>query len=153
MRKIDRVLIGISSSMLFVTGLILFGMIYIFQTFDEFGVVVNPAQPAMQVIHLVFAPLFVFAVGAIFHTHILSGLRKNGTGMRSGLVMSVLLFVMILSGYAVQLVSSSQLRTALSLMHTVSGVLWAGFLVAHVLGERRRSIQTRMRASDMLPNR
>ena len=59
------------------TGLVYAWMRYLVEPVDEWAVVNHPWQPHMQHLHVLLAPLLVFAVGLIWSAHVL-GKLKNG---------------------------------------------------------------------------
>ena len=87
---------------------------------------------------MLFAPLFVFAVGLIFERHIWLRVRNgHRAGRRSGLGLFALLLPMILSGYALQVSESLEARAAWTWIHVITSLLWILAWVAHQIAAHR----------------
>ena len=123
-----------------ITGIIYAIMRYFMVPADPFSVVNHPWQPHMQHLHVLTAPLMVFAVGLIWKKHIAehwrSGLR---IGRRSGVGMIMIMAPMILSGYMIQVTVTDLWRTIWIVVHCVTSGLWAAGYVIHQIA----SIQKR----------
>ncbi|MBT8461652.1 MAG: hypothetical protein KJO44_03945 [Gemmatimonadetes bacterium] len=103
---------------------------------DQWSVVNHPLEPWFLKLHIVVAPVFVFAVGLVATRHIIPHLKKREpSGRRSGLIMVWMLLPMALTGYLVQVVSSPRWLVPLAIVHIVTG---CAFLVG-IAGHRVRS--------------
>ncbi|HXO18770.1 MAG TPA: hypothetical protein VOA87_02470, partial [Thermoanaerobaculia bacterium] len=60
------------------TGLVYAWMRYLLAPADPFAVVNHPLQPLVQHLHVLAAPLLVFAVGLIWRRHVWAGWRLGG---------------------------------------------------------------------------
>ena len=100
---------------------------------DEFALVNHPWQPALHLLHVVTVPLFVFALGLLWPTHIAPKLCSRATARRrSGIGLMALAVPMIASGYAVQVSVAVEWRTAWAWAHGVTSVLFLLLFLAHL---------------------
>lgn len=99
------------------------------QRAGEFGPEPHPWLPAAQHLHVLTAPLLVFALGMMVRGHLQARLKKGPEGRSTGLGAAFLIAPMVLSGYGVQVVTSPAWRTGLSWAHGISAGL---FLLAYL---------------------
>ena len=101
---------------------------------DPFSAVHHPLEPWSLDLHVLAAPVLVFAFGWIFKDHILAKLSAAGVPARRSGVLGVILFVpMVVSGYLLQVVTSEALHGPLVVLHLASGALFAGTYAVHLL--------------------
>ncbi|HEY4492102.1 MAG TPA: hypothetical protein VI958_08865, partial [Acidobacteriota bacterium] len=108
-----------------------------------------PLEPYLLDAHVLLAPLLVFAVGLILHSHILSKLETgNRIARKSGILLVALFIVMVASGYLLQ-ATTGILHTASFAIHLGSGCLWAVSYLGHQLSSLRfrRSLAQNGRSS------
>ena len=113
------------------TGLIYAWMSYLLQPVDEWAVVNHPWQPLVQHLHVLSAPLLVFAIGLIWSVHALAKLRNGRRGRASGLGLMALFLPMAASGYLLQVAVDPEWRRRWVVIHIVSSLLWVGALAVH----------------------
>lgn len=139
------------------TGLVYAWMAYAVRPADEFAVANHPLQPQVQHLHILLAPLLVFAVGLIWQCHVWShwrsGVRQR---RRSGLSLALTTVPMIASGYLIQTAVEPAWREIWIGVHLVSSGLWLlGYLVHQVLTLRelwaRRRGGRSARAGELVP--
>ena len=111
------------------TGLIYAWMSYLLQPVDEWAVVNHPWQPLVQHLHVLSAPLLVFAIGLIWSVHALAKLRNGRRGRTSGLGLMALFLPMAASGYLLQVAVDPGWRRTWIWVHDVSSLLWVGAFV------------------------
>ena len=107
---------------------------YFAATDDPWAVVNHPLEPWLLKLHVISAPLFVFAVGLVTTRHILPHLR-SGTpaGRRTGLVMVWTIVPMVATGYLLQVLTVPDWLLPLAVGHIVVGVVFlVGFLLHRV---------------------
>jgi hypothetical protein len=114
----------------------------------EFGIEPHPWQGLLQHAHVLTAPLLVLAVGVALRGHGL-GMLKQGLrpGRWTGLCLLFLSAPMILSGYAIQVVTESSTHRALAWVH---GASWGAFLLSyatHSVVAWTRAARAALRAS------
>ena len=139
MTRFERWSLWVSTLLVSLTGLGFTWAKYFAASDDPWTVVNHPLEPWLLKLHLVSAPMFVFAVGLVTTRHILPHLL-SGTpeGRRTGLVMVWTIIPMVVSGYLVQVVSLPGWMLPLAIGHIVVGIVFlVGFLV-HCTRKRAR---------------
>ena len=116
------------------SGIVYLWMKYFMTSDDPFSVVNHPLQPYTLSLHLLTAPLLVFAFGLIFESHIANRLRL-GTPLnrRSGLISVFTFALMTGSGYALQITAAATLSRAALVLHLASSGLFLVSYLAHQL--------------------
>jgi hypothetical protein len=145
MTRFEKLLLWWSTAAVTVTGLVYAWMKYLVQPADEWAVVNHPLQPLVLKLHILVAPVLVFAVGMIATRHVVAHLRaRTAQGRRSGTAAALVIVPMILSGYLIQTVTDSGWLTALGWVHLGTGVVFAAASAVHGVTARRR--RTRVQA-------
>ena len=107
------------------TGVVYAIMRYFMQPADEWAVVNHPWQPHVQHLHVLAAPLLVFACGLIWHRHVVSSLRgETGRGARTGPGLLLAFGPMVLSGYMIQTTTGESWRQLWVVVHVASSAAW-----------------------------
>ena len=120
------------------TGLLYGYFRYLAVPEDEFSVVNHPMQPDVHHLHILLAPLLVFACGWIWQNHVWKRIRSGYPRHRkSGWFMIGTLFPMIFSGYLVQICQEESWRLAWVWVHGITSCVWLLFAVIHPLLPRR----------------
>lgn len=134
MKRTDAALTYVATASAAGTGFVYGWMLYLAEPVDEFALVNHPWQPTMHLLHVVTVPLFVFAFGLLWPTHIAPKLRSGARARRrSGIGLVFLAVPMIASGYAVQVSVAAEWRTAWAWVHGVTSVLFTLVFVLHLL--------------------
>jgi hypothetical protein len=116
------------------TGAVYAWMRWWLQPVDEFAVVNHPWQPTVQHLHVLAAPLLVFAVGLLWSAHALPRLREgNPARRRTGLLLVLLVWPMVLTGVLVQVVADERWRAIAGYAHGVASALWTAGYGGHAL--------------------
>lgn len=116
------------------TGLAYMYMRYLLPSDDPFAVVNHPWQVPMLALHVVAAPLVIFAFGTVLRSHILKKLvSKSQPDRRSGWVSLISFSAMALSGYLLQVVSSVALLDVMVVVHIATGVVFVIGYGAHLV--------------------
>lgn len=119
------------------TGVVYAWMSYVSEPMDEFAVVNHPWQPAVQHLHVLTAPLLVFACGLIWSRHVWKRVRSGFRGRRpTGLALAASVWPMVVSGYLIQVTVEEHWRTAWIWVHVVTSVLWLAGYCVHQLSAR-----------------
>ena len=116
----------------------------------EFGPEPHPWLPAAQHLHVLTAPLLLFALGMTVRGHLQAKLKRGSEGRRTGLGAAFLIAPMVLSGYAVQVVTTPALRTAFSWVHGLSAGLFLLAYLGHLLVRARRGTEETQAAAAAL---
>ena len=140
MNRIEYWFVHLSTILVGVTGLIYAVMRYLMEPMDPYAVVNHPWQPHMQHLHILVAPLVVFAVGLIWQRHITSHWRMGlKTGRGSGIGMVLATAPMVVSGYLIQVTVTDRWRTIWVVAHCVASGLWiAGYVIHQVVAFTRK---------------
>ena len=135
MNLFERVMLWGSTAAIALSGVVYAVMKYFMSTDDPYAVVNHPLQPLVLKIHIVAAPLFVFAVGAVFVRHIWKQWRSGvAQGRSSGLWLMLTIFPMVLSGYLIQTVTTESLLFWLVAIHLITGTIYiAGYAIHQVV--------------------
>ena len=119
------------------TGLVYAWMRYLVTPVDPFAVVNHPWQPTWMHLHVLAAPLLVFAVGMVWRRHVWCGWRLGiRARRRSGLGLALSLAPMIVSAGLLQVSVGEGWRRAWGWVHLATGGLWIAGYLAHQLMRR-----------------
>ena len=122
------------------TGLVFGWMLYFAAPTDEFAIVNHPWQPEVHALHILFAPLLVFACGLFWREHVWKRVKKGFPSRRkSGLVLFALFGLMVISGYFIQTAVDEGWRLAWVWTHGVSSSIWLLGYVIHQFAPRKKS--------------
>ena len=119
------------------TGIVYAVMRYLLEPTDEWAVVNHPWQPHVQHLHILVAPLLVFACGLIWHGHVAGKMRDGNRGRRSGPGLLLALAPMVVSGYLIQTTVAESWRQAWIALHLISSGAWILVFVGHLRGQLR----------------
>jgi hypothetical protein len=143
MSAFERWLLHAATGLTAATGFLYFGMKYLLTPADPFSAVNHPWQPHVLALHVLAAPLLVFALGLIMREHIVGRFleARPQQGRASGAATILVAFPMIVSGYLIQVVTDPIMRRVLMVIHVASGALFALWFGVHLLfaGTRRRA--------------
>jgi len=147
MTRLERLLLDLSIGLSASTGAIYYVMKDWMRPRDPFSVLGHPWQPHVLAAHVLVGPVAIFALGLIAREHIIERIvsGRPQTGRRTGLFISSLALPMVLSGYLLQVVTAPAPRGFVSLLHLVSGLLFALLFVSHLVATaaRRRAAAAR----------
>lgn len=134
MTPFERWSVWVTSLLTTLTGLVYLWMKYFLETTDPWSVVNHPLQPVVLKLHIVTAPLLVFAVGVITTRHVWRHFRSGiRWGRRTGIALGLLIGPMILTGYLIQAVTHQGWLRAIAFSHIGFGAVYAVGLAAHQL--------------------
>ena len=140
MTRIERLLLHLSIALSAWSGVVYVVMRDLLRKPDPFTVLGHPWQPHVLAAHVLVGPFVVFALGLIARDHILDRVRKGkaAAGRRSGLTTVLLAGPMIVTGYGVQVVTSSAGRRWLGWTHLGTGLLFTVLYGLHLWASARR---------------
>lgn len=119
------------------TGLIYAWMRYALAPEDPYAVVNHRFERDVQHLHLLTAPLLVFAVALVWQRHVWARVRSGFAPRRpTGLALAISFAPMLASGYLLQTAQSQAWRTAWIWVHLSSSGLWLVALAVHLLSPR-----------------
>ena len=103
------------------------------QVETEYGLRPHPYQGFTQAIHIVLSPFLVFSFGLLFKDHILKMYKSAHYKRKTGLILSVTMFVMIISGYGLQVIYAEFPKLATAYLHLgVSLLFTIAYLIHHL---------------------
>jgi hypothetical protein len=137
MSRFEAIVLHVATALVAGTGLVYAWMLYLVEPSDPFAVVHHPWQPAVQHLHVLAAPLLVFAAGLVWRSHVWPGWKLGiRERARSGMGQALLLAPMIASGYLLQTAVDPGWRRIWIGLHLTTAGLWLLGYVAHQLGRR-----------------
>ncbi len=141
MTRLEAWAVHLSTAAVGGTGLVYAWMRYLLDPSDPYAVVNHPLQPAVQHLHVLAAPLLVFAAGLLWRRHAWGQWRGGvATRRRSGLGMLVALAPMVASGYLLQTTVTPAWHAAWVGLHLGASGLWLLAWAGHAgIAFRRRS--------------
>jgi hypothetical protein len=132
--RAERWLFHASNALVVATGGIYAWMLYALEPQDEYALVNHPWQPALQHMHVWFAPFLVLMAGVLWRAHAAPHLRSGrSTRRRSGIALLALLLPMVMSGYSIQVVTEPAWRTTWIVLHVATSCLWLVSTTVHLL--------------------
>ncbi len=137
MSRGEALLLRVATLLVAGSGMVYLVMRELLEPADEFAVVSHPWQPHVQHLHVLAAPLLVFAVALVWRRHVANGLRNGSRRRRTGVALATTFAPMVVSGSLVQVTVSEGWRAVWSWTHIVAALAFTGVAVAHLL--RRRS--------------
>lgn len=138
MTAFERWSIWVSSVLVTVTGGMYLGMKYLLPEPAGFSIIRHPLQPLVLNLHIITAPLLLFAIGAVAVRHIWRHLvAKTPQGRRTGWSVAIVTIPMIFTGYCLQVFTSEGWLRGLAIGHIATGVVYGGGLFLHQIMVRR----------------
>ncbi len=101
---------------------------------------IHPWEPSLRDLHLLAAPLLVFAVGLIWSGHVAPRLFRPWARRATGLGLALLFGPMVITGILLQVAESEASRTLWAWAHGISSLVWAAAYLAHQLRPKRRRV-------------
>ena len=134
MRRGDKRAVYLTAALATFSGLGYGYLLYFGAIEDEFGPAAHPWTSPLQATHVITVPLFVFAMGLIWRTHIfqklVSGARPR---RRTGIALLSQSLLMIVSGYCLQVCVDVWWRDAWIWTHVATSLGFCAMFVAHLL--------------------
>ncbi len=134
MKRWELVLLHVAAVAITISGLVYGVMKYFMTGSDPDSPLGHPWQPGVLKAHVFAAPFLVFALGLVVRGHALPKWRSGETsGKTSGLCLLGLVAPLVLSGYAVQVLTGELSRKATGWGHSAVGMLYLLGYAAHLL--------------------
>lgn len=153
--RLDRVLTHSSTVVVAVSGFAYGWMKYFMVTDDPYAVVNHPWQPWMLDLHVLSAPVLVYALGFIAQGHIMAQLARGRRrpGRATGLLAVSCVLPMIATGYLIQVFTHETARLVCVWGHVITGVVYTGGFLAHfgvsrLTAARRRAMSVPLETDD-----
>ena len=145
----ERWFLHVANGLVGGTGLVYAVMRYLMTPVDEWSVVNHPWQPHVQHLHVLVAPMLVFAAGLIWSRHVSLKYRNGAQGRFTGIGLVVSLVPMAASGYLIQVVVDPDWRMIWIVVHVASSLLWLAVLAVHQARSSR--VRARQHSRDSQP--
>ncbi len=132
MRALESWSLHLAALLTGLSGLVYGWLRYCGRVPGEFGIEPHPLQGLVQHLHVLAAPVLLFALGMTVRGHLTTKLR-TGTreGRRTGLGLAFLILPMVASGYLVQVAMAPAWRLGFAWVHGVASVLFLGAYLVH----------------------
>lgn len=138
MTRFEKYAVWGSTTAVAATGIVYAWMKYLLEPADAFAVVNHPLQPLVLKLHIVTAPVMVFAIGMIAMRHIWPHFRKGlARGRRSGVSSMLVIVPMIATGYALQVFASERVLRWLGYIHLGLGLIFSAAALLHGVATRK----------------
>ena len=138
MSTFEKWSIWVSSVLVTLSGVVYLGMKYFLPEPVGFSVVRHPLQPLVLKLHIITAPLLLFALGAVAVRHIWRHLiSRTRQGRLSGWSAALTAIPMVFTGYLIQVLSSEAWLRGIAIAHIVTGLIYGGGLFLHQVMVRR----------------
>lgn len=119
------------------TGLVYAWMRYLVVPDDPYAVVNHPLERDVQHLHVLAAPLLVFAVALVWQRHVWARVRSGFAVRRpTGLALASSFLPMVASGYLLQTAESEAWREAWVWVHVATSCLWLLAMGVHLVSRR-----------------
>ncbi len=141
MTRFEKRLLWVSTAVVALSGFVYLWMKYVLTPAQPWDAVNHPLQPLVLKLHILTAPVMVFAIGMITTRHIWAHYRENVVrGRRSGLTAALVILPMIVTGYLIQAVTHTGWLAAIAYAHIGFSVVFTVGLGLHglVAGQRLR---------------
>jgi len=140
MKRWEIVLLHASAFAIAISGIVYGIMKYTMTGSDPDSPLGHPWQPGVLKAHVFAAPFLVFALGLFVRGHVLPKVRSGETsGRPSGLSLLGTVAPLVLSGYAVQVLTGELPRQGMGWGHTAAGAVFAAAYVLHLLKQSASS--------------
>ena len=131
MKTLERWSLHLGALLTGLSGLLYGWLRYYGRVPGEFGIEPHPLQGLVQHLHVLAAPLLLFALGMAVRGHLAAKLRAGTReGRRTGLGLGFLILPMVAAGYLVQVATAPIWRLAFAWVHGVASLL---FLVVYLV--------------------
>jgi hypothetical protein len=113
---------------------------FFFKVDGPFGQMANPWQSDLHHIHIIVSPFVLFSVGLLWKNHIWLRISTDFRKLRkTGISLTVLFFIMVLTGYFYQSSTSENSLFIWQWTHIISSCLWTIlFVFHHVYGQSKK---------------
>ena len=142
MKRWELVLLHVSTLAVAISGLVYGFMKYFLTGSDPDSPLGHSWQPGALKAHVLAAPFLVFALGLIARGHALPKWRSGEPpGKTTGGSLLALAAPLILSGYAVQVLTGELARKGTGWGHAAAGAAFAASYVLHLLKKKSASTE------------
>lgn len=155
MSGLERIVVNVSVVLTAATGFVYLAMKYFMTNDDPFSVLNHPWQSHVLALHLLIAPLLIFALGLIMRDHVFGWLQEGRArrGRATGIYITLLAVPMITSGYLLQIFTDPGPRRWLAWVHIGCSILFTALFLIHLIVSRllQRALQNGVAAARSIP--
>ncbi len=138
----ERWLLWTTGTVTTASGVVYLWMKYLLTGSDPYSVVHHPLQPLVLKLHVLVAPMLVYALGVSTVRHIWPQLTSgHSAARRSGLTTALVAGPMVLTGYLIQVFTDERWLQVVAWGHIGLGTVFAAGFVLHRLVARGRGEQ------------
>jgi len=109
--------------------------IYLVSTFGQVHGILGPENhPSLdyfKITHYLSTPFLIISLGIIFSKHISYNWSKKKRRRYSGIIMSSLFIIIILSGQSLLFMTNQNVMENMKVLHLILGLVFAGFYLFH----------------------
>lgn len=132
MNPFERWMLWGSTAVVGLSGFVFLAFKYFVVPADPYAIVNHPWQPFFLKLHILSAPLLVFAVGVVFVRHIWRQFRSGRPGgRRTGLSVFLVMVPMVATGYLLQTVASREALRWLAWVHIATSTAYVLAIGGH----------------------
>ena len=126
MSRAEALIHHAAAALVGITGLAYFWTLWLAELpADEFGIGVHPLQGDFQHLHILTAPILIFASGLIWKRHAWARIKEqHKKHRRTGILLATTLLPMVLSGYLLQISVEEIWREIWRWVHSGTSGLW-----------------------------
>ncbi len=132
MRRSTYILQLVGNLMVGITGLVYAWMRHLLTPAEPWDLVSHPWQPHVQHLHVLAAPILVFAVGVVWSEHATPRLWRGWPRQNTSIGLLVAFVPMAASGYLLQVSTGELWRSIFGWLHLTAGLIWLLSFVAHL---------------------
>lgn len=141
MNPFERWTLWGSTAVVAVSGFAFLWLKYFVVPADPYAIVNHPWQPFFLKLHILSAPVLVFALGVVFLRHIWRRYRSGRPGgRRTGLTLLWVLVPMIATGYLLQTVASRDALGWIAWIHIVTSAIYVLAIAGHQIRALTRGV-------------
>ncbi|HEX6851337.1 MAG TPA: hypothetical protein VF139_07990 [Candidatus Polarisedimenticolaceae bacterium] len=134
MNPFERWMLWGSTTVVGLSGFAFLWLKHVAAPADPYAIVNHPWQPFFLKLHILSAPVLVFAVGVVFLRHIWRQFRSGRPGgRRTGLTVFAVMVPMVASGYLLQTVASRDALRWLAWIHIGTSTAYVLAIGGHQL--------------------
>lgn len=122
-----------STLLLIIHGSAYFIVKTFFKIQTEYGLRPNDWQSFWQGGHVLLSPLSVFTLGLLWISHILKNFKANSDKRVSGILLTTLFIIMILTGYILQISYDEKIKVFFLYAHLIISALFTIIYTIHIL--------------------
>lgn len=123
----------LSNVLAIVTGILYGYLKYYLKQDSLFGKIPHPLTSNFLNIHLLISIFLVLSIGSLASLHIIPKIKSNRVSRRkTGLSLTALSFLMIFSGFIIQVQNSIEVKYWVGISHSIFSTCWIVLIALHL---------------------